>query len=76
MTKKSAKRYRYSFLCGRLDPVRSHISKHPLAVLKRMREDGAEVTPFDSTEQRVVGKKIVNVEYHRTDWTKCFRGCL
>ncbi len=67
---------RYAYCCGSLKPTRPHISKHPLAVYKRMRSDGAVITPYDSFERRVVGKKIVNVEYHQTDWAKCFRGDL
>lgn len=47
-------------------------SDHPLAIYKRMRAAGITVSPFDTCERRVVGKKIVNVEYHKIDWAKNF----
>ncbi len=63
------------FLCGALNEHK-RISKHPLAARKRMRIDGVTETPYESFERRIIGKEIVNVEYHRTDWAKCFRGVL
>lgn len=48
------------------------MSRHPLAVHKRMRDDGATITPYDTLERRLVGKKIVNIEYHKIDWSVNF----
>ena len=45
---------------------------HPNAVMKRIRQDGAHITPYDTLERRVVGRKIVNIEYNKIDWAKNF----
>lgn len=64
--------YIRAFGCGRLLQKPKPLSFHPQAVLKRIRLDGANITPYDTPERRVVGKKIVNIEYHQIDWVKNF----
>ncbi len=61
--------------CGYYPGHFKRVSNHPLAILKRMRQAGVTVTPYDTNERRVIGRKIYNVEYHKIDWAKCFRGC-
>ena len=48
------------------------MSRHPLSVYKRMRDAGATITPYDTPERWVVGRKIVNIEYHKIDWSANF----
>ena len=53
------------------EPV-NPMSRHPLVVHKRMRDDGVTITPYDTPERRLVGRKVVNVEYYKIDWSTNF----
>ncbi len=63
---------RMGYFFGRLDFETKPLSRHPLAVYKRILDDGAVILPYLTLERRVVGKKIVNIEYHKIDWAKNF----
>ncbi len=63
---------RMGYVFGRLNCESKRLSQHPLAVYKRIRDDGAVISPYLTLERRVVGKKIVNIEYHKIDWSVNF----
>ncbi len=63
---------RMGYVFGRLNCESKRLSQHPLAVYKRIRDDGATITPYDTPERRLVGRKVVNIEYHKIDWSVNF----